>query len=100
MPVHTVTYTAAYTPAQFPAGTTLNTVQATLLSTGPAIGPVSGNSGGVFVFTSVPDGSYTLSVQATDTQGANLGTAYTVPVVVSDPPVTINIPSGGTVTIS
>ena len=103
MASHTVTFVATTTPTDYPAGTTIGPIVATILT---AIGgsmevlPVNLDSSNTAVFPSVPDGNFVLSVQATDGSGAPLGAAYTVALVVTDPPVVIHIPTGGTITIS
>lgn len=99
--MHIVTYTAQFTGKTFPSGTTLSATTASLVGpSGPVSAPVTLDANGVAVFTSVPDGTYTMTVQAFDGASAPLGAPYIVQVVVSDPDVTINLPTGGTVVIS
>lgn len=100
-PVHNVTFTGTFTAAQFPFGTVVGNTVATLSAAGgPVVSPQNLDSAGVAVFVGVPDGSYVLTVRTFDAQGNGLGLIYSAPVVVSDPAVTINVISGGTITIS
>ena len=98
---HTVTYVASFTGQSFPAGTVAGPVMASLLQGTTVVQNIALDATGTVNFTSVPDGSYVLSVQAMAADTVTpLGAAYTAPVTVSDPGVTINIPTGGTVTIA
>jgi hypothetical protein len=98
--VHTVTYKAVFTSTSFPAGTVLASTSATLSNSSGVAGTGNLDATGTIVFPSIADGTYTLTVQNIDSHGNNLGNPYIVSVVVSDPPVMINVPTGGTVTIS
>ena len=100
MNTHTVTYVASTTDQTFPSGTTIGPTVATLSTGATVINTVNLDTTGTAVFILVPDGDYVLSVQATDASGAPLGAPYAVSVKVSDPVVTVKIPTGGTVTIS
>jgi len=95
-PTHTVTYVGTTTQQTFPAGTVVGPIQATLTG----IAPVNLDANLTAVFTNVPDGTYTLTVQAYDATMNPLGAPYTVSVTVSDPGVVVNVPNGGTVTVS
>ncbi len=100
--MHTVTYVAALTAQSFPFGTSLSKITASLNvdNVGPIVPPVDLDANNTAIFSAIPDGTYTLKVQGFDGTGAALGTPYLVQVVVSDPAVSINLPTGGTVTIS
>jgi hypothetical protein len=102
MPVHNVSFVAVVTPTPFPAGQTVGATIATLSdSAGGAVVDVTLDINLAAVFSGVVDGTYTISVRATDATGATLGVPYVTPAfTVSDPAVTVNLPTGGTVTVS
>lgn len=98
MSLHTVTIAVVFGSASFAAGQTVGPITATLNAPTPVVVNLDGNTG---VFPGVADGSYTITVQATDGDGAALGAPFTTPVfAVTDPGVVINVPTGATVTIS
>lgn len=101
-PVHTVTFVATTTPSTFPAGTgPIATYSAKLIpTTAPAIPAQNLDINMKVVFNEVPDDTYTLNIQAFDGTGTAIGAPYTVQIIVADQPVTLNLPTGGTVTIS
>jgi hypothetical protein len=100
-PVHSITYQAVFTATPYPAGTIAGPVLASLLgSTGNVVAGPTALVNGAVTFTAIPDGVYTLSVQATDSHGSTLQAPYTVAVTVADQPASIAIPSGGTVTVN
>jgi hypothetical protein len=101
-PTHTVTYVATVTATQFPAGSSAPVgISAALnASNGPVV-PAQNLDGNLkVIFTGVPDGDYSLVIQAFDINNAPVGEPYVVDVTVADVPVTFNLPTGGTVTIS
>ena len=107
--MHTVTYTPGITPTDFAFGTTFSGIKVGLWNLGadpagsPAYDPVVVSAAPyIAAIPGVADGSYTLIAQAMDnsTPPVPLGAPYSVNIVVTDPPVSIPLPTGGTVTIS